>query len=187
MAKKRLPPQVAKPKRDGLTRSLLKAIDHMQDLAPGSVAEIHDAPATSKGTPWRMAVRFILPRGTTYDDVFIVLRDWRDDKPIRKILENRLSRIQVRYKDKRGRGAEGEYTLAEIGGWEIASSRAAEKVGIRDSKNRESLIARYGGDKKTTSYIESLIVWFSPFNAKELKIARREKDRTKKDKRRRRI
>lgn len=194
MAKTKAP---VKPKRDGLTRDLLRAIDHMQDLAPGTVTDIHDAPQTARGTPWRMAVRFIFEdQATTYDDIFVVLRDWRDDRGIRNAVgKDRLARIQVRYRDKKGKGAHGEYTLGEIDGWEATTSRAVERVGIRDGR-MESLIARYGSDgkpgpKSKTSYVESLIVWFSPFTDKEI---RRGKQQAKKpivkkkvNKRRRRV
>lgn len=172
---KRLPPKTVRPKRDELTKSLLSAIDNMQDLAPGTITEIHDAPQSAKGTPWRMAVRFIFPHGTTYDDLFIVLRDWGEDRPIKKLIgAQRLSRIQVRYKNKMGRGSHGEYTLAEIGSWEIVPSDAAARVGVRDNR-MESLIARYGNDVKTPSEIESVIVWFSPFTDGELRRARKKK------------
>ena len=178
---KRLPPKTAKPKRDELTRSLLSAIDEMQDLAPGTVAETHDAPQTAKGTPWRLATRFIFPHGTTYDDLFIVMRDWSEDRRIKKLVgAQRLSRIQVRYRNKMGRGSHGEYTLAEIGSWEVTPDIAAERIGIRDNR-MESLIARYGGDGKTASEIESVIVWFSPFTESELRSARKakKKDRSR--------
>jgi hypothetical protein len=132
-----------------------------------------------------MVARFVFPGGSTYDDILIVLRDWRDDRRIEKAIgSSRLARIQVRYKDKKGRGSHGEYTLSEIGSWEFAVSRATQRVGSHDDR-LDSLINRYGADgDKSISYIDSLIVWFSPHTAKDIKIG---KDRTKAVKGRRRI
>jgi hypothetical protein len=174
--KKKPPPKTKKPKKDALAGRLLSAIDEMQDLAPGTITEIHDAPQSARGTPWRMATRFIFPHGTTYEDLFVVLRDWSDDKRIKKLIgQDRLSRIQVRYKNKMGRGSHGEYTLAEIGAWELVPDDAAKRVGIQDNR-MASLIERYGSDAPTSSEIESVIVWFSPFTGKELRDARKKKD-----------
>lgn len=156
---------------DKLARQLLAAIDHMVDLAPGFSVQSKGVPETKGRTPWKLAARFVAPAGTTYDDVFQVLRDWRDDRAIsREIDKNRLTRIQVRYRNKKGRGSHGEYTLAEIGAWQLTSSRAVERVGIRDDR-LESLIARYGmGGESGVSYIDSLIVWFSSMSASEIRL-----------------
>lgn len=186
---KRLQPKsTKKPARDELTSRLLDAVDQMQDMAPGTITEIHDVPNSGfSRTPWRMAVRFIFPGGTSYDDIFITLRDWRDDRSIeRKVGADRLSRIQVRYRNKGSRGAHGEYTLSEIAGWETASSRATERVGVRDGRE-DSLINRYGSDGESgQSTIESLIVWFSYLTGKEIRAGKKD-TKTKKDKSRRRL
>lgn len=158
--------------RDSLVKRLLQAVDEMQDIAPGTTANVHDAPQSERSrVPWRLVAKFDFPKGTTYDDIFIVLRDWRDDRRIERLVgSDRLSRIQVRYKDKKGRGAKGEYTLSEIGSWELAASRATERVGVRDDR-LDALVNRYGTSGDTTSYIESLIVWFSASTAHEIKQA----------------
>lgn len=187
MAKKRLPPRPA-AKKDSDVRNLLRAIDDMQDLAPGTVTDIHNAPETSRGTPWRLAVRFIFEdKATTYEDIFNVLRDWRDDTRIESLVgRDRLARIQVRYVDKKGRGSHGEYTLGEIGSFSKVVSRSMERVGIRDGRN-DSLMERYFTDAKKRSYIESLIVWFSPYTQKEIRSGKTQTAKTPKPKNRRRI
>jgi len=145
----------------------------MQDIASGVVADVRDAPSSERSrTPWRLVARFSFPGGTTYDDLFVTLRDWRDDRRIeRAIGADRLSRIQVQYKNKKGRGSGGEYTIAEIGAWELAISRGVERVGIRDDK-LESLIQRYGTPGETVSYIQSVTVWFSSATGHEIKAER---------------
>lgn len=172
---KRLPPVATKPARDSTTKELLDAADAMQDIAPGTIAEIHDAPASARSfTPWKMIVRFILPRGSSYDDLYEILVTWERDRPIgRKIGMGRLSRIQVRYIDKKGRGAHGEYTLSEISEWEVAISRAVEKVGVRDDR-LDSLRERYGSESDSISYVESVIVWWSTMTAKEIKLGKKD-------------
>lgn len=166
--------------RDPLVKRLLQAVDEMQDIAPGTTAEVHNAPQSERSrVPWQLVAKFDFPRGTTYDDIFIVLRDWRDDRRIEKLVgPDRLSRIQVRYKDKKGRGAKGEYTLSEIGSWELAASRATERVGVRDDR-LDSLLNRYGASAPTVSYIESLIVWFSASTAHEIKLAQAARKKAK--------
>ena len=73
--------------RDPLVKSLLKAIDEMQDIAPGVVADVRDAPSSERSrTPWRLVARFSFPGGTTYDDLFVTLRDWRDDRRIERAI-----------------------------------------------------------------------------------------------------
>lgn len=174
------PPKIAAPKRDELTKRLLDAIDEMQDIAPGTIAHVQDAPRSAfSRTPWRMVARFAFPRGTTYEDIFSILRDWRDDRRIeKKIGSDRLSRIQVLYKDRKGRGARSEYTLSEIAPWELAVSRASERVGVRDDR-QDSLIGRYGASAPTVSYIDSLVVWFSSVTAKEINLGRKEKNKSR--------
>jgi hypothetical protein len=166
--------------RDPLVKRLLQAVDEMQDIAPGTAAAVHDAPQSERSrVPWRLVAKFDFPRGTTYDDIFITLRDWRDDRKIERLVgSDRLTRIQVRYKDKKGRGAKGEYTLSEIGSWELAASRATERVGVRDDR-LDSLINRYGANGETVSYIESLIVWFSASTAHEIKLAQAARKKAK--------
>jgi hypothetical protein len=187
MASKRLPPRTT-VKKDADVRGLLRAIDDMQDMAPGTVTDIHNAPDTSRGTPWRLAVRFIFEdKATTYEDIFQILRDWRDDKRIESLVgKDRLARIQVRYVDKKGRGSHGEYTLGEIGSFSKVVSRSMERVGIRDGRN-DSLIERYFADAKKRSYIESLIVWFSPFTQKEIRSGKHQTAKPSKPKNRRRV
>lgn len=156
---------------DRLTSSLLRAVDSMADLAPGSTVQSRRPPETDRAhTPWHLASRFVFPRPTTYDDIAIVLRDWRDDRLLGQLIPNRrLTRIQVRYED---RGDGGEYTLAEIGPWEATISRAYVRVAIRDERIA-ALSERYGADNKKPSYIESLIVWFSAAVAEQIKMGKR--------------
>lgn len=165
----------ARPKpRDALTIRLFEAIDIMQDMNPGSVTKIVVAPQSVQShTPWKLAVRFIQPGGTTYDDVFMVLRDWRDDRKLeRKVSANRLTRIVVRYRNSEGIGKHGEYTLSGIAGWELAVSRSTERVGIRDER-LEALAVRYGPDSDNPSEIESIIVWFSSASVKDIKLGKK--------------
>lgn len=158
---------------DKLTRQLLKAVDEMQDLAPGTTADARSAPTSvHTRTPWSMVVRFSFPGGATYDDLFPVLRDWRDDRRIeRAVGGDRLARIQVRYRNKKGRGSKGEYTIAEIGPWELAVSRAMERVGIRDNKH-DAIIARYGAESDSPSVVEAILVWFSSATSSEVRMGK---------------
>jgi hypothetical protein len=148
---------------------LTEAVDHMQDLAPGTLAHIRRPPDSHGRTPWLIVVKFSLPSGSTYDDVFEILRDWRDDRPIERLIgAQRLSRIQANFTTDRGR--QGQYTLAEIGPWSLVISRAVERVAIRDNR-RDSLIARYGtsaNKQDSPSSISSLYVWFSSNNAQRI-------------------
>lgn len=144
----------------------------MQDVAPGVLSEVHSAPGSRSFTPWKMIVRFVMPNGTSYEDVYDILVTWERDRKIeRAIGRDRLSRIQIRYLDNKGRGAHGEYTISEIGPWEIVISRAVETVGVRDGR-AVALRERYGSESDSPSYIDSLIVWFSSMTSKEIKLGR---------------
>jgi hypothetical protein len=180
--KKKKPKQPPKPKSKRKARAkpraarqaaprdehadLLTAIDEMVSVAPGATVSTRKAPESRSRTPWMLLSSFRLPEGTTYDDVYVVLRTWRDDATIERLVRpQRLSRLQVRYVTDRGK--EGEYTLAEIGPWELAVSRACERVGVRDDKD-ESLLERYGDGTDRQSAINALVVWFSSFTVEVL-------------------
>lgn len=153
-------------KRQSPSRKLLSAIDAMQDAAPGFLVQIKEPPPNVARTPWMIVVRFSSPGGTSYNDVFQVLNDWQGSREIeRGVGAQRLSRIQIHYIADRGR--HGEYTIAEIGPWELAISRAVERVGIRDDRD-ESLMERYGEDSSRQSEIDAIVVWFSSANASEV-------------------
>lgn len=167
---KRKPTKPAAPKRaprkaESPTSKLLSAIDLMQDSAPGSTVQAKEPPPNIARTPWMLVVRFSLPGGSSYDDVLGILVAWRSRKIERLIGAQRLCRIQVRYVTERG--AKGEYTLAEIGPWELAISRAYERVGVRDDRD-ESLQERYGEESSKKSDIDALLVWFSSADASEV-------------------
>lgn len=160
----RKPPRERR-KPESPTRKLLSAIDLMQDAAPGATVQAKEPPPNIARTPWILVVRFSLPGGSSYDDVLAILIAWRSRKIERLIGAQRLCRIQVRYVTERG--VKGEYTLAEIGPWELAISRAYERVGIRDDRD-ESLQERYGEDSSKKSDIDALLVWFSSADASEV-------------------
>jgi hypothetical protein len=151
---------------NSLGKRLLSALDLMQDLFPGSTMWVRNTPPSVSRTPWLLVARYSLPGGTTYEDVFFALYRWRDSRDISRLIgSQRLSRIQVRYTTDRGK--EGEYTLAEIGPWDLAVSRAVERVGIRDDKD-ESLIERYGEGTSKQSDIDALVVWLSAAVSREV-------------------
>lgn len=161
--RKRTPREVQIAPR-GERADLLEAIDDMVSYVPGGAVSTRQAPASKSRTPWMLLSSFYA--ALTYDDVLIALRGWRDDRTIeRHIRPQRLSRIQVRYVTDRGK--EGEYTLAEIGPWELAVSRAVERVGVRDDKD-EALIERYGEGSDSPSEIDAIIVWFSSHTVESL-------------------
>ena len=187
VARKRSPPrprEPAGPTREPLVARLLEAIDLMTDLSPGSVSDVRDVPASSHTrVAWRIAVRFVQQVGTTYDDIYRTLIAWRDSRKLERLItEDRLSRIVVRYRHEEGKS--GEYTLSEIGSWELVISRAVERVGVRDDR-LPSLLSRYGSEGNT-SYIDSLIVWFSNSTSQEINLAK-EIRQQEKDSHRRRV
>lgn len=150
-----------------MSRALLAAFDLMQDLA-GTVGPIpsltvKDPPQTSR-TPWEHVARFGIRDGT-YEEVLLILETWEASKELaRAVGKQRLARIQVRYTTGRGKG--GEYTLAEIGPWSLAISRAVERVGVRDDRDA-SLVERYGSEGDT-SQVDALLVWLSSWEASSL-------------------
>lgn len=144
---------------------LLEAVDEMVSITPGWVVSSRAAPASKSRTPWMLLSRFLAP-SATYDDVFVVLRNWRDDATIERLIRpQRLSRIQVVYTTTRGK--QGEYTIAEIGPWELAISRAVQRVGVRDDKD-DALVNRYGDGTKDQSEIDAVVVWFSSHTVETL-------------------
>jgi len=145
---------------------LLDAIDEMVSVAPGATVKTINAPGARSRTPWMFLCEFSFPGDTTYDDLLDTMTVWRDDERIEKLIRaQRLSRIQARYITERGKT--GEYTLAEIGPWELVISRAVERVGIRDDRD-PALVERYGRDSEDPSEVGSLMVWFSSHTTQSL-------------------
>lgn len=159
--RKQLPPPARSDKAD-----LLDAIDEMVSVAPGATVKTTNAPGTKSRTPWMFLCDFSFPTDTTYDELLDVLETWRDDSNIERLIRpQRLSRIQVRYVTERGKT--GEYTLAEIGPWELVISRAYQRVGIQDDRD-PSLVERYGVESGQTSEVGSIMVWFSSHTVQSL-------------------
>lgn len=159
--RKQAPPPARSDKAD-----LLDAIDEMVSVAPGATVKTTNAPGTKSRTPWMFLCDFSFPSDTTYDELLDVLETWRDDGNIERLIRpQRLSRIQVRYVTERGKT--GEYTLAEIGPWELVVSRAYQRVGIRDDRD-PSLVERYGVESGQTSEVGSIMVWFSSHTVQSL-------------------
>lgn len=175
-------------RRDPLVKDLLAAIDEMQDSADiggGVTADIRNAPEPKQDwrTPWRLISEFaFIDDSASYDDLFLILKNWRDSRRIAGLIGgSRLTRIVVTYKSRKGRGAHGEYTLSGIASWNLAISRAVERVGIRDER-LDALVERYGTESDSPSYLQSIVVWFSPYTMKDITVGKPKKKAPQKKK-----
>lgn len=142
------------PRAPGPSRAKQRALERMADLA-GAPMRVESVPPT-RFALWQLRATFYLPPGSTYDSVADILESWTSDRSIRRgVGERSTARIQVAY--DQGRGRSGEYTLAEIGTFDFALSRALERVDVRDG-DRDALVDRYGLDGNTSA-ITRLYVW----------------------------
>lgn len=143
------------PRAPGPSRAKQRALDRMADLAEAPM-RVETVPAT-RFALWQLRATFYLPPGSTYDSVAEILDRWDADRSIRRDVGARsAARIQVAY--DHGRGRSGEYTLAEIGTFDFALSRAIERVDVRDGDD-DALVARYGNESGDQSRITRLYLW----------------------------
>lgn len=119
------------------------------------------------GTPWAIVGRVVPPKpGLAYSDLYHAMLDIRDDGRISSAFHpQRLSRIVLVYFDTLV-GKPREWTLSEIGPWEVVASRAVAKLdpsGPRD----QSVTVRYDEEADVPTMVLEVRIWLSMITFKE--------------------
>ena len=122
-----------------------------------------------RGTPWSLVARFGGWDGTMrYGTLYRALEAVDGDKKITKAIgERRLARLVVLYDGVEQRGGnrkvKREWTLSEIAPWDVALSRALERL---NPEIEESITNLYDTGKFPTQVV-ALFVWLSVEQANE--------------------
>lgn len=133
-----------------------KGLERLAEAAGGPYRVEYAKP--TKHAHWEYRATFYLRPGSTYDTVSEILDAWASDDTARRLIGGKsTARIQVAW--HQGRGKSGEYTLAEIGTWDMTLDRALERVDVRDGDD-DGLVYRYGvAGANGTSAIDRIYVW----------------------------
>lgn len=145
--------------------------EYLQAAAGGTVTmRAVDAPLAAKGTPWRIVIRWQPDRELgpwDYLDLWRALSGVEEDLEIeRRIKPTRITRLAVSYRgarklyDKRRGKKPREYTLGELGPWQVVISRA---VALLNPQIEDSITSRYGSVQNETIPTEvlALYLWIS--------------------------
>lgn len=157
---------------DTLHDRLFGALEMMRDLFArelGIDVSLHARrpPAETRGTPWALVGKFALSERVYYEDLLLAFVAMEGSKRLEsKVHPQRLARIQVRY---RLRGKNYEYTLAEIGPWELVISRAVERCNP-DGVLGDSLAMAYAEGDDETGHLSSVLVWLASIKATEVNL-----------------
>lgn len=145
-------------------RDFLDAFDLMRDLASHYLSDEptltvkEPPPSTGKHTPWLLVGRIAFARGVSYVTINTILRAWQNSSEIEELINpQRLSRIKVTYARKRERL---DFTLCEIGAWELVISISVDRT---DATDEESLSALY---KNRDNH--AITVWLSSKKARDV-------------------
>lgn len=119
------------------------------------------------GTPWLIVGRIVPPKpGLAYSDLYHACLAMRDDDRIRSAFGGqRLSRIQVVYLDPLV-GEPRDWTLSEIGPWDVVASRAVGKTDPAGPAH-ESVTVRYDTEADQPTMVLEIRIWLSLITFKE--------------------
>lgn len=156
--------------QETLADRLFGALELIRDIFAretglGVTLQVKVPPITVRGTPWAVVGRFAFDEEIYYPDLLLPFQAMEASGRLEsKIGAQRLARVQSRYEL---RGKRFEYTLAEIGPWELVISRCVERCDP-DGDREASLAARYTADDDDTGNISSILVWLSSVTASVL-------------------
>lgn len=149
---------------------LFGALEMMRDLFArelgiGVTLQARTPPPRVRGTPWSIVGKFAFQDEVFYEDLYLAFTAMERSRRLEsKVGRQRLARIQSRY---RLGGDRYEWTVAEIGAWELVISRAVERTdpnGVR----RESVGVRYDATNADTGELTSILIWLSSVVAQEV-------------------